>query len=124
MSTTKYYLKEWRKQNKEHIKQYHREWRNQNKEAYKEYYHNNFKGRSLPKKPNYVSQKSNLIGKKYGEWTVLDEAIERKNKRRYFLVKCNCGAIKYIQKYTVTSGKSTSCGHWRKNYYNGLEDKQ
>lgn len=114
MSASKEYLKKWRKQNKEHIKHYHKEWRNQNKEFYKEYYLKNFKGRNLPQNPNYISQKSNLIGKKYGEWTVLDEVIEEKNKRRYFLVKCNCGVIKYIQKYTVTSGKSTSCGHWRK----------
>lgn len=125
MSTTKNYQKEWRKRNKEHIKQYHEKWRIRNKEKYKEYYHNNFKGRNLPKNPNYISQKSNLIGKKYGEWTILDECIEKENKRRYFLVRCDCGTIKYIQKYTVISGKSTSCGHYRKKYYyDSLEDKQ
>lgn len=49
MSATKEYLKEWRKQNKEHIKQYHKEWRIQNRKLYKQYYLNNFKGRSLQK---------------------------------------------------------------------------
>ena len=114
MSATKEYLKEWRKQNKEHIKQYHKEWRNNKKNIYKEYYLNNFKGRSLPKNTNYISQKSDLIGKKYGEWTVLDECIEATNKRRYLLVKCSCGVIKYIQKGTVINRESTSCGHWRR----------
>ena len=38
MSATKEYLKEWRKQNKEHIKQYHKEWRIQNRKLYKQYY--------------------------------------------------------------------------------------
>lgn len=121
MSATKEYLKEWRKQNKEHIKKYHKGWRIQNRSLYKQYYLNNFKGRSLPENPDYISQKSNLIGKKYGEWTVLDEYIERTNKRRYFLVRCSCGLIKCIQKYTVTSGESTSCGHWRRKNHNRLE---
>lgn len=122
MSATKEYLKEWRKQNKENIKQYHKEWRIKNRSLYKQYYLNNFKGRSLPKNPDYISQESNLIGKKYGEWTVLDEYIEKTNKRRYLLVRCSCGLIKCIQKYTVTSGESTSCGHWRrKKYHDKLE---
>ena len=33
---------------------------------------------------------------------------------REITVFSSCGLIKYIQKYTVTSGESTSCGHWRR----------
>ena len=120
MSASKEYLKKWREENKQHISLYNKKWRENNKNICKEYYKKYFKGRSLPINVNYISIKSDLIGKKYGEWTILDECIESTNKRRYFLVKCSCGKIKYIQKYTVISGQSTSCGHWRKKKMKGV----
>lgn len=116
MSASKEYLREYRKRNRQEILKYHKQWRDQNKDKMNEYYKTNFKGRSLPDIDNrkYVILQSDLKGKKYGEWLVLDEVLENTNKRRYLLVQCSCGKIKYIQKYTLLNGESTSCGHWRK----------
>lgn len=116
MSASKEYLREYRKRNKQEILKYHKQWRDQNKDKMNEYYKTNFKGRSLPDIDNrkYITLQSDLKGKKYGEWLVLDEVLENTNKRRYLLVQCSCGNIKYVQKNTVLNGQSTSCGHWRK----------
>lgn len=47
-----------------------------------------------------------LTNKKFGEWTVLEYAGDRKWK-----CQCSCGKIGIISGYELRSGKSTSCGH-------------
>lgn len=47
-----------------------------------------------------------MIGKKYGEWTVLDLS----DKKRYLTCKCECGTVKDVAAYSLISGRSTNCG--------------
>ena len=47
-------------------------------------------------------------GDKFGELTVL---YDDPDKPRHVICKCSCGNIKSIHKYSLTSGKTKSCGH-------------
>lgn len=47
-----------------------------------------------------------MIGKKFGRWTVLSE----KDNKHKIKVQCDCGTIKNINYYSVTKGRSKSCG--------------
>lgn len=46
------------------------------------------------------------IGDKFNKWTVLSKS----NKEHYYHCKCECGCEKYVNEYTLKSGKSKSCG--------------
>jgi len=57
--------------------------------------------------------RKNLIGLKFGRWTVLEEAeplIGRRDKRRAYLCKCECGTKRIVSAKALTSNKSLSCG--------------
>ncbi len=47
------------------------------------------------------------LGDRFGEWEVSSDKIVN-NK---VMCKCTCGVSRYVSIYTLTSGKSTSCGH-------------
>ena len=47
-----------------------------------------------------------MIGKKYGEWTVLGLS----DKKRYLTCRCECGTVKDVAAYSLISGRSTNCG--------------
>lgn len=55
-----------------------------------------------------------LIGRRFGRWTVSDRAPNRYDKRgyprRYWLCKCDCGTEKEVSETMLKSGKSKSCG--------------
>ena len=48
----------------------------------------------------------NLVGRRINDWTILEYVGNSMYKCR-----CSCGEIKNIQGYTITSGRSKSCGH-------------
>lgn len=50
--------------------------------------------------------KKDLTGKKFGEWTVLRHSYDR-----MWTCQCSCGTIRDVQDYSLTHGKSLSCGH-------------
>ena len=50
-----------------------------------------------------------LTGKRFGRLTVVEFAF-KKNKRKYWLCKCDCGNYKAIQSPHLTSGHTQSCG--------------
>jgi hypothetical protein len=57
-----------------------------------------------------------LIGKKYGEWTVLKySGVKRINTATYFtlLCRCSCGTIKNITAQNLISGRTTKCKRHR-----------
>jgi hypothetical protein len=56
----------------------------------------------------------NLIGEKYYNWEILEYIPREKNKEQYVLCKCLCGTIKKNILRTIVSGKSKSCGCYRK----------
>lgn len=49
---------------------------------------------------------NNLVGQHFGEWDVLEYL-----GNRYYRCRCSCGVIKDVMGYSLTSGKSKSCGH-------------
>lgn len=51
----------------------------------------------------------NLVGKRFGKWTVLDRAPDQR-KNRYWICKCDCGTIKTVGGRHLTKGVSLSCG--------------
>lgn len=56
------------------------------------------------KDPNY------LVGKRFGRWTVIERAGNRKNGSPLWKCRCDCGTVRIIQTSTLTSGRSRSCG--------------
>ncbi|MBR6551974.1 MAG: hypothetical protein IKT89_03940 [Clostridia bacterium] len=53
---------------------------------------------------------NNLIGKIFGELTVIKRVENDKNNRTQWLCKCSCGREKIIRGSSLTSGNSKTCG--------------
>lgn len=53
--------------------------------------------------------KTNLIGQRFGKWTVLEEA-PKKDGRTTWLCQCDCGTKRAVIEKSLTSGRSQSCG--------------
>ena len=55
--------------------------------------------------------KTDLTGETFGYWTVLgkDESFHGGQNTRW-ICRCKCGAIKSILRFTLTNGRSQSCG--------------
>ena len=52
-----------------------------------------------------------MISKKFGRWTVFEQAKERDNKRHIMWVcKCDCGTIRKVQGSNLRASLSRSCG--------------
>lgn len=51
-----------------------------------------------------------LTGKKFGNWTVVEDSGERKNKAIVWLCRCDCGNYGKIVGNSLVSGGSLSCG--------------
>ena len=58
--------------------------------------------------------KKGFIGKRFGEWTVtgLGDILSSKSGRLYqsWTCRCSCGTTKDVNEYSLSSGRSTSCG--------------
>lgn len=62
------------------------------------------------KEMKILGKKIDLTGQRFGKITVLSESPERKNKKIYWLCKCDCGVEKLISGSDLRSGKTVSCG--------------
>ena len=51
-------------------------------------------------------KREDLTNKQFGEWVAIKYAGNKK-----WLCRCSCGNLKEVATYSLTSGKSTSCGH-------------
>ena len=51
-----------------------------------------------------------LTGRRFNQWTVLEEDKKRKNKDTYWICKCDCGSIRSVNSSNLISGNSQSCG--------------
>lgn len=51
----------------------------------------------------------NLLGKRFGRWTVLTNPEKRKNQL-YSLCRCDCGTEKEVNAYSLVAGRTQSCG--------------
>jgi hypothetical protein len=54
-------------------------------------------------------RKQNLLGERFGRWTVIAEANTR-NNIAYWLCRCDCGVEREVAAKGLKSGRSTSCG--------------
>ena len=68
----------------------------------------------IAKKPNtrQIKRITEMIGDKYGRWTVLEENVTHtnKNKNHHFLCRCDCGEVRILDKNNLVNGKTRSCG--------------
>ena len=54
-------------------------------------------------------KREDLTGQKFNYYTFLQwDSV--KNKKTYWICKCDCGNVRVVQAYNVKSGKSKSCG--------------
>lgn len=61
-------------------------------------------------KQDYQRQKvDSLVGKKFGEWTVLQDFVSREDGR--CIAQCSCGEVTYQDRYTMSSGKTQGCSN-------------
>ncbi len=67
---------------------------------------NKLKAHGIPIRP----QSDDLKGRKFGRWTVLEEAGRDKKKRTLWLCRCECGTVRKRPTSTLKSGGSRSCG--------------
>lgn len=62
--------------------------------------------------------RDDLIGKTFGDWTVLNFAYKNNKDILYYHCRCKCGKERDVKKYNLVHGKSTSCGCSSKNFKN------
>ena len=55
----------------------------------------------------------NLLGQKFGRWTVIKQAGKDKFKRTMWLCKCECGIEKIVLSQYLLNGDSKSCGCYK-----------
>lgn len=58
-----------------------------------------------------------LTGQKFGRLTVLERDYSKKDKRAYWVCRCDCGAIKTICGEKLRSGNTKSCGCLKKELF-------
>lgn len=64
-----------------------------------------------------------MVGEKYGDWTVLEE-VNKKSKERRFLCECICGKRTEVDMNNLRSGHVRNCGCTRLgNYRHGFAKK-
>lgn len=56
---------------------------------------------------------TDILGNRYGQLVVVSEA-EKRGGMYHYLCKCDCGNEKVIQRYSLTQGKTISCGCFHK----------
>lgn len=52
-----------------------------------------------------------LLGQRFGKWTAL-----KSWGGKYWICRCDCGTTRTVTNYTLTSGKSKSCGCYHGKY--------
>jgi hypothetical protein len=65
-----------------------------------------------------------LIGKRFGRWTVIEETEkpkDRKSSANYFLCKCDCGNERVVNGNSLIRGRSKSCGCLQKEIAHNVQ---
>lgn len=52
----------------------------------------------------------NLVGNKYGKWTVIEEVDSSKTYRRMWKCRCDCGTVSIVTESNLIRGSSKTCG--------------
>lgn len=74
------------------------------------------------KKSCRVYEKEDLSGQKFNMLTYLRISHVGKDKREYWIFKCECGNQKIIRKSKVKYGETKSCGCLNGNFKHGMRD--
>ena len=53
-------------------------------------------------------------GEKFGKWTLL--TLEPRGHRRFWSCRCDCGTERDVYESSLTSGRSTGCGCWKRGH--------
>lgn len=64
-----------------------------------------------------------MIGKKFGQLTILEELPERKRREKVYKCQCECGAITYVIGSSLRNGNTKSCGCLSKLNHHRTHDK-
>ena len=59
---------------------------------------------------HFFMNREDLIGRKFGRWTVVSFHGVGKNRHLWWLCRCECGIEKAVISQTLRKGQSTSCG--------------
>ena len=57
-----------------------------------------------------LGRAKNIIGNRYGHWTVIERAENSKDGKTRWLCRCDCGTIRSVDNGHLKSGASTNCG--------------
>ena len=71
----------------------------------------------------YDGTKFDIVGKKYGRWTVLDRYMLNLKHERVWLCRCDCGNESFVVERSLKSGNSKSCGCLRKEKVRAANSK-
>lgn len=55
-------------------------------------------------------EKSDMVGKRFGRWTVLDATMRSPSGETKWLCRCDCGTERYVLERSLRYGASQSCG--------------
>lgn len=71
-----------------------------------------------------VKKQEDLVGRKFGRLTVLEEHHRNSKYGIYWLCLCECGTEKPINGYNLKKGLTNSCGCLRKEHIARLNKKR
>jgi len=60
------------------------------------------------------TRRSDLVGKKFNQLTVIELDTNRTKRKTYWLCRCDCGNIKSVRSDSLTGGSIKSCGCLKK----------
>ena len=66
--------------------------------------------------------KNNILGEKFGRWTVIEEAPPQK-RHTMWKCKCECGVVKTVSYSNLVDGISKSCGCLRSEKLSDIKSK-
>jgi len=79
-----------------------------------------FKSGTLPIRTNEEINREDIVGLKFGEWSVLAFSEYTKKKGHLYLCRCSCGLERLIPRNNLVNNKTTRCRkcsanhHWAK----------
>lgn len=76
------------------------------------------------RKEKELEKRRELIGKRFGRWTIVSQADDKVTvngkktvKQRYWNCLCDCGAKKEVSEQTLLNGESKSCGCLKVDFF-------
>jgi hypothetical protein len=61
-----------------------------------------------------MSERSDLVGLRFGRWTVVRLSHVNRHRQTYFLCRCDCGVERAVYSTDLKLRKNKSCGCWRR----------